>query len=117
MGVARLLFSDFKRTHSVQRILYDSFDAKATAEMAVGVGYEWDATVITAFGDETIARVPIDKPTKELIERAWAKHNRSPFEKREKDDIPNPPKDWKNVLLDYVVINVIRQERALPPKK
>jgi hypothetical protein len=96
-AVARLLFSEHKRTHSIARSLYDAFDAKAFAEMSAGVGYEWDAVVITEHGFHDVP-----KDIKELIEKVWSKFNRSPFEKfNAKEDIPGPPRDWKQQLDDF----------------
>jgi hypothetical protein len=76
--------------------------------MAIGVGYEWDACVITNF-DSGMRRtiVSIEKGIKELIKRVWAKYNRSPFEKRKADDLPNPPRNWRETLLHYIVEKVI----------
>jgi len=98
-AVARLLFSEHKRTHSIERSLYDAFDAKAFAEMSQGVGYEWDAMVILENG---FHEVP--EGIKKLIEKVWARGNRSPFEKyNPKEDLKGPPKDWKKRLSDFSV--------------
>ena len=97
-AVARLLFSEHKRTHSIERALYDAFDAKAFAEMSQGVGYEWDATVILPHNG--FHQVPED--IKKLIERVWAKANRSPFEKYDpKEDKKAPPPNWRKMLSDF----------------
>lgn len=95
-AVARLLFSEHKRTHPVHRAVYDVFDAKANAEMSAGVGYEWDAKVL--YRNRCIFDFAEDP--KKLIEQVWAKCNRSPFEKRTKDDIAQPPRDWKDAFED-----------------
>lgn len=96
-AVARLLFSEHKRTHSIERSLYDAFDAKAFAEMSQGVGYAWDAMVILENG---FHEVPED--IKKLIEKVWAKENRSPFDNyNPKEDEKGPPKDWKKRLSDF----------------
>ncbi len=99
-AVSRLLWSETKRAHPIERVLFDAFDAKANAEMAVGVGYEWDAEVMIAGKPDRSTIVP--KEIKELIEQAWAKYNRSPFENRKKDDIPSPPTKWRKKLEDWV---------------
>jgi hypothetical protein len=96
-AVARLLFSEHKRTHSLARTLYDLFDAKANAEMAVGVGYEWDAVIVMENGFHDVP-----ENIKELIESVWAKYNRSPFETyNPKEDKKGPPKNWQSVLNDF----------------
>jgi len=95
-AVARLLFSEHKRTNPLHRAVYDLFDAKANAEMAAGVGYDWDVKVLYS------RRCIFDftEGPKKLIERVWAKFNRSPFDKRQKDDLPQPPSDWKKAMED-----------------
>lgn len=97
-AVSRFLFSEHKRTHSIERTLFDAFDAKAFAEMSQGVGYEWDAVIIlpnNGFHD-----VPVE--IKKLIEQVWAKANRSPFDKFDpKEDKSGPPRDWKERLSKF----------------
>lgn len=105
-AVSRLLFSEHKRTHSIGRTLYDLFDAKASAEMAVGVGYEWDAVVITERGFHDVP-----KDIKDLIESAWGKFTRSPFEKYDpKEHTKGPPSDWKEQL-DKFQISLSKSKR------
>ncbi len=97
-AVSRMLWNDFKRTHPLERVLYDAFDSKASAEMSIGVGFEWDASIVV----EKHGPREVPKDIKELIERAWAQENRSPFEEYNKDeDIPPPPKKWKEQLKEY----------------
>ena len=93
-AIARLLFSEHKRIDPVHRAVYDLFDAKANAELAAGVGYEWDVKVL--YRGRLIFDFT-DEP-KKLFERVWSKYNRSPFDKREKDDLPSPPHDWRKAL-------------------
>lgn len=74
--------------------IFDVFDAKVNAEMAVGVGYEWDSVVIMRNGFHDVP-----KAIKDLIEKAWGKYNRSPFEKYDpKEHEKGPPHDWKERL-------------------
>jgi len=95
-AIARLLFSEFKRSYPLYRTAYDSFDAKAFSEMAVGVGFDWELRVITK---DRI--VELKEDAKELIEKVWTKFTRSPFEKRKKDDPLPPPRDWMKMLETY----------------
>ena len=93
-AVSRLLWADTKRTHPLERVLWDVFDAKANAELAVGVGYEWDAAILVP---GKVIRV--EKRIKNVIERAWSDHNRSPFEKHNsKEDLDLPPRTWPTML-------------------
>jgi hypothetical protein len=101
-AVSRLLFAEHKRVHSIGRTLYDLFDAKANAEMAVGVGYEWEAVVISKNGYHDVT-----EEIKNLIERAWAKYNRSPFEKyNRKEHMELPPNNWEEGL-DSLIASLV----------
>jgi hypothetical protein len=95
-AVSRLLFAEHKSQHSIERVLYDCFDAKANAEMTPTVGYEWDAVVIRA-GDMT----EVPKDIKELIEDVWGKFNRSPFDKFDPKEHKRVPKDWPDRLREW----------------
>jgi hypothetical protein len=95
-AISRLLYSEYKRTNPVERILYDCFDAKAFAEMNSSVGYDWDVKIVTAGKVWSVSPL-----MKKLIERVWVKYNRSPFDKREKDDEKPPPRDWDTELNAY----------------
>jgi hypothetical protein len=92
-AVSRLLFSEHKSQHSIERVLYDCFDAKANAEMTPTVGYEWDAVVIRA---GKMTEVP--KDIKELVENIWGKFNRSPFDKFDPKEHTSVPQDWRDQL-------------------
>jgi hypothetical protein len=94
---ARLLWSGFDRKHSVGRVLFDSFDAKATVEKYPSIGFEWDTQVM--FPD---SRMVVPKKTKKfLIEAAWETHNRSPFEKWDPDEhLPEPEVGWQERILN-----------------
>ena len=61
--------------------------------MAPGVGFEWETRLVTAAGAK-----PLHEEAKPLLDQVWEKYSRSPFEKRKKDDLPNPPKDWEMKL-------------------
>ena len=89
-AVARLLFQGHERTHTLSQGLYGCFDAKAHAELASSVGYEWNAYFVTSDGI-----VSIEDETRQLIERVWARSNKTPFYKRKPDDLPGPPRDWR----------------------
>jgi hypothetical protein len=89
-ALQRLLSNEWKRTYSIDRALFELFDAKVQAENDMNVGYDWDAVVITEHG---CTSVPDDM--KEMIDRAWIKVNKSPYETHNPDeDKPLPPEDW-----------------------
>lgn len=95
-SISKMLFSEHKKAHPVGRAMYDIFDAKAFAEMAVGVGFDWDTWVIT--NDRKAHKVP--KKIDLLVEDLYGEHERSPFDKRDKDDKPLP-KNWRSQLDKY----------------
>src|ERR1700685_918796 len=98
-AVSRLLFSAHKAAHTIERVLYDCFDAKANAEMAVGVGFEWDAEILLG---GTLGSYQVPREIKEIIESAWSKYQRSPFEKFDrKEHGEGPPRDWKEILQEF----------------
>ena len=97
-AVSRLMLSEWKLSYPVDRVLFDAFDAKANAELAVGVGHEWDAVILTS----EHKRHEVPKKIKDLIESAWAEWTRSPFHVKEKLELRPPPKDWKEQLQKYV---------------
>ena len=81
--------------------LYDCFDAKVRSELAPGVGYDWEMRLITCAGAVSLHTNP-----KALLESVWSKFNRSPFEKREEDDPPEPPDDWETQLRTLVATSL-----------
>jgi hypothetical protein len=98
-AIGRLLFSEHERKHSVGRVLYDCVDAKFGAELDPSVGYEWDAWVMLP---GKLGTYPVPKKIKDLVESAWAKFSRSPFEKYDrKVHKPGPPKGWEKTLEEF----------------
>jgi hypothetical protein len=96
-AISRFLFAEHKRTHSIERTLFDAFDAKAFSEMSQGVGYEWDAVVIlpnNGFHD-------VPEHIKKLIEKVWGKATRSPFDRFDPKEHYSLPRNWKAQLSDF----------------
>jgi ATP-dependent protease HslVU (ClpYQ) peptidase subunit len=90
-AINRMLYSESKRSQSVARVLYDAIYAKFTSELAIGVGYETDVSINTVDN----ASFVVSENVMDLITRAFAKQERSPFEKwNPKEDRPQPPRDW-----------------------
>jgi hypothetical protein len=100
-AISELLYAEYARSHGIARSLYDCYDAKLFAEMAPGVGYEWEMRLITA-----VKAVPLHDGAKPLLDKVWVKYSRSPFEKRKNDDLPNPPKDWEMQLRTLVAASL-----------
>jgi len=98
-AISQMLWNDHKRTNPIEHVLYDVFDAKANAELAVGVGYEWDAKIIIG---NNLCAYDVPKEIKQLLERAWSQCNRSPFDKYDPtEDLKPPPKNWKEKLRQF----------------
>jgi hypothetical protein len=95
-AISRLLFSEHKREHSIERVLYDCFDAKVNAEMVISVGYEWDAVIVTRSN-----AFVVPPEIKEIIEKVWGKYSRSPFDKFNPKEHWATPKKWKERLEEY----------------
>jgi hypothetical protein len=97
-AIARMLWSQHKRVHPIERVLYDAFDAKANAELAFGVGYAWDARIVIPNKEP----VTVSSKIRDLTERLWDECVRSPFEPWNPDDYAKPPpRTWKSQLRKY----------------
>jgi len=98
-AVGSLVWQDHKRKHSLPNVMYDVFDAKISAEIGPYVGYECDMAVIT-FLNGKVERHRVPKGIIKLLDALWGDHNRTPFEKIEKDEL-FPPRNWRKKLKDY----------------
>jgi len=97
-ALQKLLQHEWDRTRALDRTLYECFDAKASAENDPGVGYDWDAVILTR---DKVGVVP--KSIKVMIDRAWTDHVRSPYASWDfAEDLPKPPANWKFKLRKYV---------------
>lgn len=104
-SVPKLLFSEFSRKDPLHTVMYDLFDAKAFAEMSVGVGVDWETRIIT--GHQSGVEVPDEIDG--LIERGWVEHEHHPFAEGKIEE--PPPKHWKSKLRSYAASTVT------PPQK
>lgn len=101
-ALGRLLWNEIDRDQPLEQVLYNAFDAKATAEIVQGVGYEWDAVILTA---TTATEVP--KKIKDVIEKVYIRTTLDPFDmKMDAEDVP--PQNWKSQLRKFC-------EGTLPP--
>jgi hypothetical protein len=107
--LARLLFLTHKKEDDLDKVLYDTYDAKFSAEMSPSVGTDWDAVVIHLDQDATPHITPVAEEINELIESVWFhKMALSPYEKPKDSDPDPPPKNWKAKIKKYV-------EGIIPP--
>ena len=93
-ALQRLLSTEWERKFSIDRALYEVFDAKIQAENDPNVGYDADVIVLTAEKS-----VPMPEDTKTMLDRAWIKLNRSPYVEFNPDEhVPLPPDNWMDKL-------------------
>jgi hypothetical protein len=109
-SVSKLLFSDFSRKDPLHSVMYDLFDAKAFAEMSVGVGLDWETRIVTAHENGVAVPDKIDV----LIERGWVEHEHHPFAVGPVEE--PPPKRWKSMLRSYAA-SVVPSERETDKKR
>jgi hypothetical protein len=95
VAIGKLLWEEASRDDALEEMLYKAFEAKANAEIVSGVGYEWDAEIIT--GGNKAVSVP-DKIHK-IIEQLFSTHGAGPFGSVADEDIP--PRTWKAALRKY----------------
>jgi hypothetical protein len=97
----RMLWAGYDTKHTLGRVLFDCFDAKATAELHPSVGTKWDALVLQRGG--SLYSVP-KSITRDLIEAGWDNHVRSPFEEwNEEEDLPPPGDGLEKRVLNMTV--------------
>ena len=96
-ALKHLLSDGWDRKFSIDRAIFELFDAKIQAEDDPGVGYEADLIVITAQ-----KATPIPDDIKTMLDRVWISLNRSPYVKFNPDEhVPLPPKNWKDRLKQF----------------
>jgi len=101
-ALSRLLWNEINAEHPLEQVLYNVFDAKATAEIVQGVGYEWDAVILTA---NSATDVP--KRIKDIIEKLFIRATLDPFDmKMDAEDVP--PQNWKSQFRKFT-------ESIVPP--
>jgi hypothetical protein len=98
-AIGSLVWQDHKRKDSLPNTMYDVLDAKISAEIGPYVGYDCDMAIIV-FSEGSAKRHEVPEEITELLDTLWSDHNRTPFEKIEKDD-KLPPRNWRKKLNDY----------------
>jgi hypothetical protein len=98
---------------SLDVVLYEAFDAKATAELIQGVGYEWDCSVLTADREP----VEITKAVRAAIEGLLREGSTSPYNEEWGSDFDKIPK-WKATINKFTSgILTPEEKRPKHPKK
>ena len=105
-AAGRLFWQAFRRTDRLDRVLYETLDAKAHAELMAHVGYGWDATVLLPG-----RMLAVPGGIKTTINDLFDASTESPFDRQPKQ----PPKGWQKKLAGYrkrVMANVINKKRG-----
>jgi len=104
----RLMWLESDREDNLDRVLWESFDAKVQAEIMQGVGYSWDAHILLKSSPKDAKRVPHD--LQEIMDKAITLRQHSPFatEKQKLESWELPPDDWKEQITKFT-------ESLIPP--
>jgi hypothetical protein len=108
-AMGRMMFLEVDRDRTLERNLYDVFDAKAISEMVQGVGYASDVYVALPH-DRDLVEIP--KDIKELMDTVFTWEINSPFERINPDRKERPDKPdskWVEKLNTYC--NHLRKRR------
>jgi hypothetical protein len=100
-AMGRMMFLEVDRDRTLERNLYDVFDAKAISEMVQGVGYASDVYVALPHRRDL---VEIPKDIKELMDTVFTWEINSPFERINPDKKERPDKPdskWMEKLKAY----------------
>jgi len=101
MATGRLIWEEAAVTEPLHVVLWRVFDAKAHAELMLGVGYEWDAWILV----ENKEPIKVEERIKTLMDHAFYEVTKSPFPTKKTE-----PKEvwskrlgnWKKELEEYV---------------
>ena len=104
----RLMWVESDRDDNLDRVLWESFEAKVQAEIMQGVGYSWDAHILLKSSPKDAKRVPSE--LQETMDNAITLLHHSPFatEKEKLEPWELPPDDWKLRITKFT-------ESLIPP--
>ncbi len=104
----RLMWVESDRDDNLDRVLWESFEAKVQAEIMQGVGYGWDAHILLKSAPKDAKRVP--QELQEKMDKAITLIQQSPFptEKEKLESWELPPDDWKQQITAFT-------ESLIPP--
>lgn len=109
MAIGRLYSFETESEESLDNALYEVFDAKATAELIQGVGYEWDCSVLIANGKPR----EISKSARRAVEGLFEEATASPYHAKWGSKFKKIP-EWKKTLKDFT--DNILKPRSNPPR-
>jgi hypothetical protein len=116
---SRLTWQRTGPLHSLSRVLYETFEAKAHSEMNAFVGPRVDAWIMFANGVEGTREVTDD--TKTLLNAVFRWNDQTPFARALRDDEKKPdapPTEWETILEhDKLgpILTEIRKARVVGP--
>ncbi|HUO17900.1 MAG TPA: hypothetical protein VMX38_23185 [Verrucomicrobiae bacterium] len=100
---------------SLEAALYEAFDAKATAELILGVGYEWDCSVLVADKEPKEITTAARKAMEGILEEASA----SPYHPKWGEHFDKVPQ-WKETLkvfADGIIKPSVKRRKPSPKSK
>jgi 20S proteasome alpha/beta subunit len=95
----RLMWRESDRDDKLERVLWEAFDAKVQAELMLGVGYGWDASIILKSQPCDSIEVPMH--IQKLMDKAITMVNHSPFDEDPLEPDEMPRDDWKEQLQEF----------------
>jgi 20S proteasome alpha/beta subunit len=95
----RLMYHETNRDHPLERVLWETFDAKVQAEIMNGVGCSWDAFIILRSNPTQSVRIP--RSLEKTMDNAITEIICSPFDDEPVDDSEKPPEDWKEQIKQF----------------
>jgi hypothetical protein len=96
IAIGELYQFETEAEESLDTALYEVFDAKATAELIQGVGYEWDCSILVADRDP----VEITRSARKAMEGMLEEATTSPYHPKWGDKFDRIPQ-WKKTLKEF----------------
>jgi hypothetical protein len=106
-ALGRLMLVESDRADDLDKVLWDSFDAKVRAEIMQGVSYSWDAHIVLKSNPTKAESVPDN--IHDLMDKVMNQLNDSPFDREPIKDDDKPDPDWKEQITAFT-------QTLIPPK-
>jgi 20S proteasome alpha/beta subunit len=98
-ATGRLMWHESDCDDSLDRVLWETFDAKVQAEIMRGVGYSWDGYILLQSNLTKAESVPDE--LQEVMDKAVRPFLRSPFSSEPIDPSDALPEDWKEQITQF----------------
>jgi len=98
-ATGRLMWHESDCEHPLDRVLWETFDAKVQAEIMRGVGYNWDGFIMLQ--SDPMKAVPVPDDLQEIMDNAISEIISSPFDPEPTSPDRVPPPDWKEQITRF----------------